>query len=724
MGGSEDIAGGRAGRFWRFAARTARVTAILLMLAAVPVVGLVMAPTVLKALSDPLEIGPPQLENGFTFTFLDREGKPMGRQGPVAGLSLSLPEMPAYLPAAFLAAEDRRFFQHDGVDFPGLLRAFRANWHAGRVVAGGSTISQQTAKLLTGDRERTYGRKWRELTATAALEKRFSKREILEIYLNHIYLGDGAHGVDAAARAYFGVSAREVTLAQAAMLAGLARAPSLQSPRRDPAGARARVHRVLAGMVDTGAITRDEAAAARMQSLALTGIRRNDHDHVLDAAALEARQILAARGIIQGAFTVHTAIDAELQAAAMAAAAGAVKKHGAAMAFSQVALVTMTPDGAIRAMVGGVDYNASVFNRVTQAKRQPGSAFKPFVYAAALEHGLSPWDWREDQPVNIGGYQPANYRNGAFGALQLTDALARSVNTITVALAQEVGVAAVAATARRMGITSPLGAYPSLALGTEVVTPLELTAAYAAFANAGMRARPHLVTRIEGAFDGAPVHVRAMPKEAPVLADGVRRDMTAMLYNVVTSGTGAAARLPQQEAAGKTGTSQDYRDAWFVGFTPHLVTGVWVGNDDNTPMRAVTGGRIPAQLWKEVMLAAEKGREAAPLDRSQPPVAQMDGLYSQIFPDGMAPTPYRPMEDAPRALSPSGPRPGWREIRANRLTPENYDPPPPGRWSRVPDGYLQEPDPVSVAPQTYQAYGERRFEDEPFRYGPRWRDIR
>jgi len=707
MGGSDNFPDG-----WRrFAALSARVLAIALALVAVPAAGLVLLPPALKLMAEPLPAAPAPPDGGFTFVFLDRQGQVMGRQGPVAGVPLSLPEMPPYLPAAFLAAEDRRFFHHDGVDFPGLFRAFRANWDAGRIVAGGSTISQQTAKLLTGDRERTYGRKWREMLATAALEKRFSKREILEIYLNHIYLGDGAHGVDAAARAYFGIPAREVTVAQAAMLAGLARAPSLQSPRRDPKGALARARRVLAAMVETGAITREQAEAAGDQALALVPPRRDDHDHVLDAAALEARRILTAQGLTYGAFTVHTAIDTRLQAAAQAAAAEAVKTQGRAMGFSQAALVAMTPDGAIRALVGGVDYKASVFNRVTQARRQPGSAFKPFVYVAALERGFSPWDWRLDRPVNIGGYQPANYRGAAYGALQLTDALARSVNTITVALAQEVGIGAVAAAAERLGIASHLGRWPSLALGTEVVTPLELTAAYAVFANQGRRAHPHLVTRIEGAFDGAVVHARATPREAPVLADTVRRDMTAMLYNVVLSGTGTGARLPLQEAAGKTGTSQDYRDAWFIGFTPHLVAGVWVGNDDNRPMRAVTGGRVPAQIWKRVMLAAMAGQEPVPLDRSEPPPPQMDqwGPSQDWFFDDMARAPGAPQ------LMPSGPPQGWREIRANSVIPPDappaYDAPYDGPSAGpVPERRTA---PVSIAPQTYQDYRARLPDEAP-----------
>ena len=612
----------------------------------------------------------------MSLTFLDAQDKVIGRQGPVTGLTLSLPEMPDYLPAAFLAVEDRRFFSHDGIDLLGMARAFRANWQAGRVVAGGSTVSQQTAKLLTGDSARTYDRKWRELMVTAALEKRYSKRQILELYLNHIYLGDGALGVDAAARAYFGVPARQVTLAQAAMLAGLARAPSLDSPRRDLGRARARADRVLVAMLETGVITRAQAAAARAAPPALIPARRDDHNHVLDAAALEAKHILNGHGVAGGAYLVHTTIDARLQVAAEKVAADSVRELGPKNGFSQTALVVMTPPGAIMAMVGGVDYGKSVFNRVTQAKRQPGSAFKPFVYAAAMERGISPWDWRDGGPVNIDGYQPANYRNARYGAMQLTDALARSVNTVTVSLAQEVGLNAVANTARRLGINSQLHPWPSLALGTEVVTPLELTAAYAAFANQGARARPHIVARVEGAFDGATLYQRPLPQMVQVIADSARRDMTAMLFQVVQAGTGTGARLEGREAAGKTGTSQAYRDAWFVGFTAAHVAGVWVGNDDNRPMRDVTGGRVPAQMWRQVMLAAEEGMTPAPLDRSEMPAVEQE-----------------PLEDLVGDVLQSPPL-AYREIRVTPAPPDPYDDP-------------RAMTPAAAAPMTYDQYVQR-----------------
>jgi penicillin-binding protein 1A len=388
----------------------------------------------------------------------------------------------------------------------------------------------------------------------------------------------------------------------------------------------------------------------------------------------------------------------------------------------------MTPQGAIAAMVGGVDYDKSVFNRVTQAHRQPGSSFKPFVYTAALERGLTPWDWREDQPVNISGYQPINYHNASYGRLRLIDALARSVNTISVNLAQEAGIETVASTAHRLGITSTLHPYASLALGTDVVTPLELTAAYAAFM-AGERVKPYLVQRIDKEFDGGTAWQREAPAPSPVLADAVRRDMTAMLYQVVQGGTGTAARLGDREAAGKTGTSQEYRDAWFVGFTADHVAGVWVGNDDNAPMRGVTGGLVPARLWRQVMLAADAGLPARPLDRTEAapaslaaepgfedlPSAPSDEIASQLggqpvrytdlrvdsppqYAETRSPAPYVPMR--PNSRDESMPSLAYAEPPAgSRIVPNG----PPG-FERAPPAPSQEPMSYQQYYQQYQQY--------------------
>jgi penicillin-binding protein 1A len=599
----------------RFAHRHMRAFAIAIALIAVPASLMFLTPVMLEAVARPMERMPQMGGQPATFTFLDADERVIGRRGPVAGETLRLKDMPAFLPVAFMAMEDRRFYRHHGVDFIGLARAAYVDLKARRVVAGGSSISQQTAKLVFDRRQRTFSRKLRELVNTAVLEKSFSKQQILELYLNRIYLGSGAYGVDTAARTYFGVSARNVSLAQAAMLAALTRAPSVFSPRRDLAVAQQRAARVLVAMAEMGAIRPDQAVEAIHHPATVIARPVDTHSYFLDAAAEEARRLAGDSG--PGELVVHTTLRSDLQAAADGIAGDAVAHLGHKQKFSQVAMVTMKPDGAIAAMVGGVDYARSVFNRATQARRQPGSAFKPFVYLAALEAGISPWDWRDDRAVDIAGYQPANYKDAHYGRLRLVDALARSVNTITVNLAQEVGIAKVVAAARQAGITSALQDNASLALGTNEVTPLELMAAYGTLAN-GAPVRPYLVSRIE-VKGGKTIYERLNGQTQPVIADQVRRDLTAMLYDVVIAGTGTAARLADREAAGKTGTTQDYRDAWFVGFTPDYVTSVWVGNDDDSPMRKVTGGLVPAALWKQVMTVAEKGLPPRPLDRTPEP---------------------------------------------------------------------------------------------------------
>jgi penicillin-binding protein 1A len=600
-----------------FADRHIRAITIGLCLLVVPAALLFLIPGILVATATPLT-APIRLKATLSVTYLDKDGKVIGRQGPVAGRYVRLARLPAYLPQAFLAMEDRRFYVHHGVDFLGLSRAAYSDLRAHRLVAGGSTISQQTAKLLFTDGSRTFRRKLHELVNAARLEKSFSKDQILEIYLNRIYLGEGTFGVDSAARNYFGVPAEQLTLPQAAMLAGLTRAPTLYSPRRNLPTAQKRAAIALARMADTGAITQAQAQTAAARPAGIIPAHPDDHDYVLDAAAGEVQRLVDKDDISARALIVHTTIDSSLQAQAKDIVQRNVAKIGPKLGFSQAALVLMTPRGDILSLVGGTDYSKSVFDRVTQAHRQPGSAFKPFVYLAALEHGISPWELRQDQPVDIAGYQPANYQNASYGQLRLVDALARSVNTISVNLAQEVGVTNVAAVARRLGITSPLHDNASLALGTDEVTPLELTAAYGAFANGGRRPTPHLVTSLTDA-SGAVLYRRLEKEQAFVVSDSVRRDMTAMLFQVVVAGTGTAARLPGREAGGKTGTTQEYRDAWFVGFTPAHVAGVWIGNDDNRPMRKVTGGSVPAQIWKSVMLAAEDHTPILPLDRSPAP---------------------------------------------------------------------------------------------------------
>ncbi len=590
---------------------------------AVPVIGVFLLPYVLGLFAPKLDLSQDlyAMNRPVAFTFLDAKGEVAGRRGALVGERLTLDQMPPYLPAAFVAMEDRRFYSHRGIDPEGLLRAFFANLFARRVVAGGSTISEQTAKIVFTNSARTYSRRFAALMDAVALEKSLSKRQILELYLNRLYLGSGAYGVDGAAHIYFGKSAKEVTLAEAAMLATLTRAPSVFSPRRDLARAQERASMVLGVMAETGAISEAQAAEARAHPAVVTDRTASEaRNFFLDTAADEAQRLAVTGGqSVSGDLVVHTTLEPRLQEAARQAARRIILgKQGKRARASEAAVVVLKPDGAVAAMIGGVDYTESTFNRATQAHRQPGSAFKPFVYMAALEAGLTPQDEREDTPVDIGGWTPTNYGGRSYGTLTLADALAHSVNTITANLAQEVGIDAVIDAARRCGITSKLDANASLALGTSEVTPLELTSAYAAIASGGLKVTPYMVTQVDGA-GGKVLYRRKPPADAQrAVAEHVDRDLTAMMYGVMTEGTGRGAAIWSHEAAGKTGTTQDYHDAWFVGFTTDYVTGVWVGNDDSSPMRGVTGGSLPAAIWHDVMLAAEKGLPPRPLDRTPP----------------------------------------------------------------------------------------------------------
>ncbi len=611
--------------------------AIIMAILAVPLALLYLTPLVLGLFAPRLDpaIDLYAVNRPLAFTFLDSAGNDVGHRGAVVGERLKLEEMPAYLPAAFIAMEDRRFYYHNGIDPLGLGRALLLDLRARHWVAGGSTISQQTAKIVYTQQQRTMSRKLTELIDAAGLEKTLTKQDILKLYLNRIYLGSGAYGVDGAARVYFGTSARQLTLAQAAMLATLTRAPSVFSPRRDLLRAQQRASLVLDSMVDNGVITEAQAAEARANPAKITDRAGSDaRNYFLDTAADEATKMATVNGVAPSAdMIVHTTLEPKIQEAARLAALRTLNKSGKKTRTSEAAVVVMKPDGAVSAMIGGVDYQDSVFNRVTQAHRQPGSAFKPFVYLAALEAGITPWETRDDEAVDIGGYRPTNFGGKSYGTLTLADALAHSVNTITVNLAQEVGMRNVVAAAKRVGITSPLQANASLALGTAEVTPLELTAAYAAFANGGFHVSPYLVTQVD--IGTKTVFTRHVPPPQRVIEQSVDRDLTAMLYRVVINGTGGYASLHGREAAGKTGTTQDSHDAWFVGFTTDYVAAAWVGNDDSSPTRGVTGGTLPAFIWRDTMLVAEQGLPLKALDKSvEPPPEDTALLDSGAVWDG------------------------------------------------------------------------------------------
>ena len=520
-----------------------------------------------------------------SLTLQDRSGQIFATFGDVVGDSLRLPDMPPALPAALVAVEDRRFWHHPGIDPIGLARAAYVNLTSGRLVQGGSTITQQVAKTLFLTNARTVRRKVQELLLTIWLERHFSKKEILEIYLNRVYLGSGAWGVDAASRMYFGVSARKANLWQSAMLAGLPRAPSRINPRTNPTGAIARAKEVLAAMVDTGAITRTQSQDT-IARIALPPSPAISPGWYADWVAEQASTLLPANAD----FTLRTTLDRGIQAAAESRLAALLDGPGAAAGVTQGAVVVLDPaSGAVRAMVGGQDYRTGPYNRAVLSRRQPGSAFKPFTWLAALEGGLRPDDTVLDAPLKIGTWSPLNFERRFQGEITLEEALAESVNTVAVRLLMRYGgPKGVAAVAARLGIADKLPNDASLALGTGEVGLLELTAAYGTFFNGGRRITPY-------AIEQAP-HPPAVMVVDPSLSAMMARMMTA----VVSRGTGKAAAVSGRAVAGKTGTTSDYRDAWFIGWVDGTMIGIWLGNDDNHPMKGVLGGGLPARLFHDI----------------------------------------------------------------------------------------------------------------------------
>ena len=554
----------------------------------------------------------PETNNLLTYeprndvTLRDVKGRLIARRGLTQGDVVRVGELPAHVGHAFIAIEDRRFYSHFGVDPLGLARAMATNISAGRLVQGGSTITQQLAKNLFLKPERTLSRKTAEAFLAVRLENRYSKDEILTLYLNRVYFGAGVFGIEAAAQRFFSKPAADLTLTEAAMLAGSVKAPSRYNPGADIEAARGRAALVLAAMAEEGFIDEkqyQEALAARpkvARNMATPGA-----GYFIDYAIALVPGFADRGGSYDERLIVDTTLDLDMQAAAERAVRSALERDGTKLAAGQGALVAMTHDGALRALVGGRAYDESPFNRAIAARRQPGSAFKVFVYLAALEAGRSPHDWYFDGPVTIGKWTPDNYEGKYSGDITLSDALARSSNSVAVQLTNEVGPAHVARIAHRLGVTSNLLEVPALALGTSEVTPLELVTGYAPFANGGVGVIPHVITKISTPT-GKILYERRGSGMGRVMTPETNADMTQMLVRTVTEGTGTAARLAERPMGGKTGTSQDYRDAWFVGFTANLVTGVWIGNDDNTPMKRATGGGLPARIFKDFMEDAEK----------------------------------------------------------------------------------------------------------------------
>ncbi len=547
------------------------------------------------------------------------DGSVLATSGDVYGATLQVADLPPALPLAVLATEDRRFYDHFGLDVFGLARAMVANVRAGTVVQGGSTITQQAAKNLFLSPERTIKRKVQELALALWLEHEFTKDEILAIYLNRTYFGAGAYGVDAAARKFFDQPATRISTYQAAMLAGLLKAPSRYNPIASPENAALRTRQVLDRMVDAGYLSPDEARTAEQQKgtmVAELGDRRGSR-YFVDWVLAQVSDFVSThdRDVV-----VVTTLDPRLQRLAETKAKEMLDGPGAEKNASQAAIVSMTLDGAVRAMVGGRAYTRSKFNRAVQAYRQPGSAFKPLVYLAGLEAGLLPDSRIVDAPVQVNGWRPRNFNGRYKGEVTLRQALSQSINTVAVRVSERAGRRNVMDAARRFGITADLKPIPSLALGTGDVSLIELTSVYAVFANGGIGVWPYGIDRIHDT-EGRRLYSRSGSGPGRVASPQHTSALTGMLVGVVEHGTGRAAKL-SRPAAGKTGTSQNYRDAWFIGFTADLVTGVWMGNDDGRAMKRVTGGTLPAQLWRQYMDEAHAGTRAKPLPgliREAPP---------------------------------------------------------------------------------------------------------
>jgi penicillin-binding protein 1A len=551
------------------------------------------------------------------------DGSVLASRGEMAGANVSLKDLPPYLPKAFIAIEDRRFYSHYGVDPFGIARAAVANLMHRGVSQGGSTLTQQLAKNLFLTQERTMQRKLQEVELALWLERKHSKSEILELYLNRVYFGSGAYGVEAAAQKYFGKPAKSVTVAEAAMLAGLVKSPSRLAPNRNPEGAEKRAQTVLAAMADAKFITEAQAQASiGAPSYNVKALGAGTVNYVADWIGEVLDDLI---GQIDQSIVVETSIDPKLQAIAEASIIDELAAKSVKFNVSQGALVAMTPDGAVRAMVGGRNYAESQYNRAVTAKRQPGSAFKPFVYLTAIEAGLTPETIRQDAPLDVKGWKPENYSHEYFGAVTLTQALAMSLNTVAVRLGLEVGAKNVVRTAHRLGISSKLDANASIALGTSEVSLTELVGAYAPFANGGQGVSPHVVNRIRTLEGNKVLYARQPDQLGQVIDPRNVAMMNTMMQETLLSGTARKAEIPGWSAAGKTGTSQDFRDAWFIGYTANLVTGVWLGNDDNSPTKKATGGGLPVDVWTRFMRTAHQGVAVAAL-----PGSQAGGFFSNV----------------------------------------------------------------------------------------------
>jgi penicillin-binding protein 1A len=542
-------------------------------------------------------------------TFLDHAGQVIGVRGGRYAPPVDIAKLPKYVPAAFVAIEDKRFYEHQGFDMQGIARALVTDLGEGRAAQGASTITQQLARNLFLSSDRTLERKGQELVYAVELEQTYSKPQILGLYLSRVYFGAGAYGIEAAAERYFGISAEHLTVREAAMLAALMKSPTDYNPIENPDRSDERTRLVLDAMVDSGAITDAQRTKALGQS---PRVYKSAPDaasqYFVDWVDAQFKQM----GPPKIDLIVETTLDARDEAAADVAAKETIE-HYAHDDVEQAALVALDPQGRVRAMIGGEDYAKSAYNRAVDAHRQAGSSWKPFVYLTALEAGRTPDTPVVDEPVTIDGWSPKDFEPTYLGPITLQEALAQSINTVAASLADEVGRPNVAATAHRVGIVTQINTDPAMALGTSLVTPIEMAQAYDAFSNGGERVTAWGIERIRTAASGRELWRHPVPVTPNVIGNPPLSELDQMLRTVITSGTGVRAQIPGYDLAGKTGTTSDFRDAWFDGFTGGLTTVVWIGRDDNSPMRGITGGLAPAEMWKSFMRAALKRTPVTPI---------------------------------------------------------------------------------------------------------------
>jgi penicillin-binding protein 1A len=615
-----------------------------------------------------------------SITYLDRNGVLIATRGSQQAPPADLAALPDYVPAAFIAIEDRRFYYHPGFDPVGMSRAMVANMRAGRIVQGGSTLTQQLAKNLFLTPDQNMRRKVQELMLAVWLEMKFSKEEILALYLNRVYFGAGAYGIEAASQRYFDKGAKDLTVGEAALLAGLLKAPSRYSPVSESERAATRATVVLNEMEDAGVITAAQRAAAVLEPVRVSRTLATQHaQYFVDWLDKEIRGLV---GEPTEDMIVETTLDLTLQTAAERNVRRILDRD-AGRGVQQAALVALDGDGRVRAMIGGASYADSQFNRAVDARRQAGSAWKPFVYLAAVEAGYTPETPVVDQPVRIGNWSPRNYSGNFVGNMTLATAVAQSTNTVAAYVADQIGRDSVARAARRLGISSRVGLEPAMALGAVEVSPLDMAPAYDAFANGGRRVDAYGISRIRTP-QGRVIYQRAARDAAggQAINNPALYYMNQMLRGVVTSGTARSAAIPGRDIAGKTGTTSDYKDAWFVGYTGGFVAAVWVGKDDNTAMRGVTGGAAPAAIWKGFMEAALPRLAVQPIPNGPPmpegfiapdPVGDLIGAVEDPFGDSRVIEGVDPNQGQPYAPGPVLEQP--RRDPAPVERPRRDDPP-------------------------------------------------